>query len=145
MRLLGVDYGSRRIGLAVAETATRVALPLRQIDGRNEATRDARLVADTGTAEAADGFVVGLPLNMSGSDSEQTRLTRRFAEELARLSGKPVQLQDERLSSYAAEQALTAAGIPRSRRRPRADALAAAHILQAYLDAHPPPANPAVP
>lgn len=131
---LGIDYGIRRIGLAIVDTETRVAMPLDTIDGRNDVTRDARNVADRGVVEAADAFVVGLPLNMSGTDSEQTRLTRRFAAELERLSKKTVILQDERLSTYAAEEALADAGLGSRQMRRFADRVAAQNILQAWLD-----------
>jgi putative Holliday junction resolvase len=136
-KLIGIDYGIKRIGVAVAETETRIATPLTVLDGRNDVTRDARAVADLGEREGAEAFVVGLPLNMSeeaGSDSDQTRLTREFAAELERLSGKAVHLQDERLTSFAADAALDEAWVkPRDRRGLR-DKIAAQKVLQAYLD-----------
>lgn len=135
LRLLGIDYGIRRIGLSIADLEVRVAMPLTTLDGRNDPTRDARNVADLATGEQAGEFVVGLPLNMTdGSDSEQTRLTRRFADELARLSGKPVHLQDERLSSHAAQEALDQANVPGRSRKGLSDRIAAQMILQAWLD-----------
>lgn len=133
-RILGIDYGLRRIGLAIADDETRIAMPLATLGGRNDPTRDARNVTDRGAAEEAAEFVVGLPLSMDGSDSEQTRLTRRFEGELARLSGKAVHLQDERLSSYTAEQKLEEAGVSGRRARKVADQVAAQQILQAWLD-----------
>lgn len=136
-KMMGIDYGSRRIGVAVADAETRIATPLTVVGGRNDPTRDARSVADLGEKEGADGFVVGLPLNMSeegGSDSEQTIVTRRFAAELGRLSGKAVHLQDERLTSFAAEAVLDEAGVSAKKRRGRRDVIAAQKILQAYLD-----------
>jgi len=134
-RLLGIDYGIRRIGTAQADDETRIATPGAIIDGRNDPTRDARNVSDHGVKHAIDGFVVGLPLSMDDSDSEQTRMTRRFAEELARLSGKPVEFQDERLTSYAADEILEQVGRRASRRhKGLRDAIAAQMILQAYLD-----------
>ncbi len=136
-KLLGIDYGVRRIGVAVADAQVRIATPLTVLAGRNDVTRDARAVADLGEQEGVEAFVVGLPLNMSeraGSDSEQTEVTRRFAAELERLSGKAVHLQDERLTSYAADAALDEAGVkPRDRRGLR-DKIAAQKVLQSYLD-----------
>ena len=139
-RILGIDYGTKRIGVAVGDTETRIALPLRMLPGRGDTTRDAVSAAALGEEEGAAAFVVGLPLNMGDNvptDSPQTALTRRFAAELQRLSGKPVHLQDERLTSQAATEVLDAAGLAaRSRRRKQlTDIIAAQKILQAYLDA----------
>ena len=139
--VLGIDYGARRIGVAIADLQLRVATPLTTLDSRNEATRDARLATDLGQEQTACAFVVGLPVNMSGSDSEQTRLTRRFADELARLSAKPVHLQDERLTSDAAEEVLEEAAVSQRRRKGLTDRIAAQKILQAWLDAPPPTAQ----
>ena len=136
-KILGIDYGGKRIGIAVADTDTGIAMPLSVVAGRNDVTRDARNVADLGQREAAESFVVGLPLNMSdegATDSSQTTLTRQFAAELERLSGKPVHLQDERLTSYAAHEVLDEAAIPPKRRKRLTDMIAAQKILQAYLD-----------
>lgn len=136
-KLLGIDYGVRRIGVAVADTEVRIATALTVLAGRNDVTRDARAVADLGGQEGVEAFVVGLPLNMSeaaGSDSEQTEVTRRFAAELERLSGKTVHLQDERLTSFAAEGVLDDAGVKARGRRGLRDKIAAQKILQAYLD-----------
>ena len=134
-RLLGVDYGSRRIGTAQADDETRIATPGKPIDGRNDPTRDARNVADHGVSLGIDAFVVGLPLSMDDTDSDQTRVTRRFADELARLSGKPVELRDERLTSFAADEVLEQVA-KRDQRKQKGlrDAIAAQLILQAYLD-----------
>lgn len=138
-RVLGIDYGIRRIGAAVADVALRISMPLTTIEGRNDVTRDARAVSDLGTQENATAFIVGLPLNMTTGESEQTKLTRRFADELRRLSGKPVHLQDERLTSYAAQQVMDEAEVPHRRRKGLADRIAAQKILQAWLDSPPPP------
>ncbi len=135
---MGIDYGRRRIGTAIADLEIRIALPLTTVAGLNDAAGDARSVADLAMAEEAGRFVVGLPLNMDGSESDQTRLTRRFADELARLSGKPVELQDERLSSYAASELLDAAGGRKRRRKDMIDQIAAQQILAAWLDRSPP-------
>ncbi|RIK63979.1 MAG: Holliday junction resolvase RuvX [Planctomycetota bacterium] len=134
-RFIGIDYGVRRIGVAVADAETRIAVPLATLNGRNDVTRDARAMADLGEREAAGSFVVGLPLNMDGSDSLQTTLTRRFAAELERLSGRPVHLHDERLSSFAAEGVMDEAGVRTRDRKGLADRIAAQKILQAFLDA----------
>ena len=133
-KIMGIDYGIKRIGIAIAETEIRIANPLSVVAGRNEVTRDARTITDLGEKDGAGAFVVGLPLSMDGTDSEQTALTRRFAAELERLSKKPVHLQDERLTSAAAGDVLDAAGIPPRKRKHLTDRIAAQKTLQAYLD-----------
>lgn len=134
MKYLGIDYGRKRIGLAHGDDDTRIAFPLDTIDGRNDVTRDARNVADRGVVESAEAFVVGLPINMDDSEGEQAALTRRFAAELERLSGRRVHFQDERLSSAAAHEAMDEAGLRRRKRKGLTDQLAARQILQAYFD-----------
>ena len=134
MKYLGIDYGLRRIGLAHGDDDTRIAFPLDTIDGRNDVTRDARNVTDRGAAEGAEAFVVGLPINMDGSEGDQAVLTRRFAAELERLSGLGVRFQDERLSSAAAHEAMDVAGLRRQKRKGLTDQLAARQILQAWFD-----------
>jgi len=131
--ILGIDYGNKRIGVARADLETRIALPMQVVEGRNDPTRDARNLADLGKAEGATAFVVGLPLNMDGSDSAQTQRCRAFASELARLSGMAVHLQDERLTSYVADEVLDVAAVPQAKRRGLTDRIAAQKILQAYL------------
>ncbi len=133
--ILGIDYGVKRIGTATADTEVRIATPLEVIQGQNDVTRDARCVADYGEDHNVEAFIVGLPLNMRDSgDSPQTTLTRKFAAELERLSKKPVHLQDERLSSFAAGEALDTAGVRQNKRKGLTDRIAAQKILQAWLD-----------
>lgn len=133
-KLLAIDYGRKRIGIAVADTLLRIAMPLTVIQGRNDTTRDARAVADLATSENADELIVGHPINMDGTEGLQSELTRRFADELARLSGLPIRLHDERLSSFAADEALNQSDLTSGKRKSRRDAIAAQKILQAYLD-----------
>ena len=133
-RVLGVDYGVRRIGVAVADLQVRIASPLATIAGRNDVTRDARAVADVGEAQSAGEYVVGLPVSMNDGESDQTRLTRRFAGELERLSGRPVHLHDERLTTDAAHDVMDEAAVPRQKRKELADRIAAQKILQSWLD-----------
>lgn len=133
-RILGIDYGRKRIGVAVADDAVRIATPLKMIPGRNDPTRDARALADLAETEQANSFVVGLPISMDGTDSEQTEFTRKFAAELHRLSQKPVHLHDERLSSFAADEVLDQADVTKARRKELLDQIAAQKILQSFLD-----------
>ena len=140
-RVLGIDYGTRRIGVAIADLETRVATPLTMIDGRNDVTRDASAIIKLANREQAAAIVVGLPLNMDGSDSHQTDLTRSFADELIRLGEIPVHLHDERLSSFAAQELLDAGGIDPRKQKGRLDAVAAQRILQSFLDRDQPQRN----
>lgn len=136
-RIMAVDYGTRRIGTAIADLETRIATPLTTLEGRNDPAADARSVGALGAREGVERFVVGLPLNMDGSAGAQAGVSRRFAEELARQSGLAVELEDERLSTFAAAEAVREAGLsPRgrkTRKRGVADRVAAMKILEAYL------------
>jgi putative Holliday junction resolvase len=143
-RLLGLDVGERRIGVAITDPEQRLAVPLRSVvrDGRGgELEALAALVLD----EEVAGLVVGLPLTLRGEAGAQAATTQAFAEVLGRRLGLPVLFWDERLSTREALQRV--AGIAKdqrrgSRSRTRAadtDALAASIILQAYLDSLPGP------
>ncbi len=138
-RILGIDYGTKRIGVAVGDTETRIASPLKTLPGRGNTTDDAGAVSQLAIKEEVGVIVVGLPLSMNDGESTQTKLTRNFADQLAKVSGKPVHLHDERLSSFAADETLEQAGVtPRkSKSRGLTDRIAAQKILQAYLDALP--------
>lgn len=136
-RFLGIDHGSRRIGLAIGDAATRVASPLGTV-------RAAASLADTVTNVLAavkpyefDEFVVGLPLNMDGTDGPQSAAVRRFVEELERQSRHPVRLCDERLSSRAADELLDSGDLGRDAKKQRRDRVAAQVLLQDFLDALP--------
>lgn len=133
-RILGIDYGIKRIGVAIGDLDSKIAMPLTTVDGRNDVTRDARNIADLAADHGANALVVGLPLNMDGSSGPQVELTQRFARELERLANHPVHLQDERLSTMAAHEALDEAGVKSTRRRDLADRIAAQKILQAWFD-----------
>jgi putative Holliday junction resolvase len=129
--LIGIDYGARRIGIAAADG--RLAVPVAVIE---HTTRDGDLdrIAAIARERRVEAIVIGLPLLMSGDEGEQARRTRRFGEALARRTGLPVRYHDERLSSFRAEDDVASADGATRRRRP-ADDIAAAHILQAYIDA----------
>ncbi len=135
--MLGVDFGARRIGVAVSEG--RVAVPLTIVEHESR-ERDLERVAAIAREREAGGVVVGLPLLMSGEEGEQARRTRRFGDALARRLDVPVVYQDERFSSVRAEEATADVQAARGRghrsvERRRIDDAAAAVILQAYLDA----------
>lgn len=133
--LIGFDFGSRRIGVAVGETGTRIASPLGAIDApANEDRFEAigRIVKEWRPA----GFVVGRPRHEDGSEHEVARLAEKFARRLEARYGLPVAFVDETLTSATAEASLRET---RTRRGKKADvdALAAAIILQSYLDEMP--------
>jgi putative Holliday junction resolvase len=129
-RLLGVDFGERRIGVAVSEG--RIAVPLTIVE-HTDRQRDLDRVAALARDHGAEAIVVGLPLLMSGDEGEQARRSRRFGDALARLTGAPVHYHDERLSSFRAADAGPEA--PPRRPKPHVDDVAATVILQSYIDA----------
>ena len=134
--LIGFDFGSRRIGVAVGETSTRIASPLGAIEGEaNDARFDAigRIVDEWHPA----GFVVGLPRHADGSEHAVAKLAEKFARRLQARYGVPVAFVDETLTSADAEASLKATRT-RAGRKSDVDALAAALILQSFLDELPP-------
>ncbi|HIQ06664.1 MAG TPA: Holliday junction resolvase RuvX [Anaerolineae bacterium] len=132
-RLLGLDVGDRRVGVAVCDAMGIVVTPL-TVFRRGSRQADFARIAAIAARERATGIVVGLPLNMDGSEGRQARRARRFAEGLAASVDLPVVLWDERLSTFEAERRWAEAG-RRSRQAEALDAMAAAVILQDYLDA----------
>lgn len=134
-RYLGIDYGSKRIGLAVSDNDARIASPLRQVIENGNKSDVIQRIQKVVDEYEIDAVVLGLPLMMDGREEEQARRTRRFGEVLAKGLGLAVEYWDERLSSHAADrllderEELTAKG-----RKARRDALAAQVILQGYLD-----------
>lgn len=136
-RLLGVDYGERRTGIAVSDDSRVIAFPRETLEcPRLE--QAAAAVARLAEAEKAGGIVIGWPLNMNGSEGPRTERTRQFIEEVERRTQIPLIRWDERLSTKVAEGVLIAAGTRREKRRQVVDKLAAQVILQSYLDAQTP-------
>jgi putative Holliday junction resolvase len=131
MRYLAVDYGAKRTGLAVCDAGERVVSPLAVLQGQKGLIEKIRQVV---AAENIEAIVLGLPLNMDGSEGPQAQRVRTFASELRRQIGVPVHFQDERLSSFGAEEKLQGIGLSRGKRRERLDALAAAEILETFLE-----------
>jgi putative holliday junction resolvase len=132
-KLAGLDVGTRTIGIAICDSAWHFAGPLETVR-RTKFTRDLASLRRILEAGQAVGLVVGLPLNMDGSDSPQTQSVLAFARNLAPLE-LPLLLWDERWSTQAVERAMIAADVSRARRAEKVDALAAAHILQGTIDA----------
>ncbi len=131
MRYLAIDYGTKRTGLAICDSAETIASPLAVIQGQKELLKKIAKVVETENVEAV---VLGLPLNMTGSESAQTKLVLKFAGQLKDHLHIPVHLQDERLSSFSAEEKLASAKFTKEKMRKRLDAVAAAEILEAFLE-----------
>jgi len=131
--LLGLDFGTKTIGVAVSDTFRHVASPLETIRRTRFGVDAARLLA-IATGREAGGFVVGLPRNMDGSEGPRAQSTRAFARNLAGLTALPIAFWDERLSTVAAERALLEADASRRRRAEVIDQVAAGYILQGFLD-----------
>ena len=132
-KLAGLDVGSKTIGLAICDAGWHFAGPCETLK-RTKFTADLEALRAFVGREHIVGLVVGLPLNMDGSDSPRTQSVRAFARNLAPLS-LPTLLWDERWSTQAVERAMVEADVSRSRRAQKVDALAAAHILQGAIDA----------
>jgi putative Holliday junction resolvase len=131
--LLGLDLGTKTIGVATSDPARRVATGVETIRRTNFTSDVTRLLALAAERKAA-GFVLGLPLNMDGSEGPRAQSTRAFAKNLARVTELPIALWDERLSTAAVERALITADVSRSRRAKAIDQHAAVFILQGALD-----------
>jgi len=132
MRFLAVDLGGKRTGLAVGDDGVRLVSPVAVIEEADEGRRF-EAVAAAIEEHGVDAVVVGLPLNMDGTAGGPARAAEAFAANLRERSGLPVHLQDERLTSAAADEAVR--GQTRKRKKKRQDAEAAAVLLRDFLDA----------
>jgi putative Holliday junction resolvase len=132
-RLLGLDVGEKRIGLALSDVTRTIATGLATLKRRGFA-RVADALLGLAAEHGVGGFVIGLPLNLDGSQGPRAQATRAFAANLARRTPLPILLWDERLSTAAAERALLAADSSRRRRAEVIDKVAATLILQGALD-----------
>ena len=131
--LIGLDLGTKTIGVAVSDTWRRIASPLETVRRTRFGADAARLLA-LAEARAIGGFVLGLPRNMDGSEGPRAQSARAFARNLAGLTERPITFWDERLSTVAAERALLEADASRRRRSEVIDHVAAGYILQGFLD-----------
>lgn len=136
MRAMGLDVGTKTVGVAVADELGLTAQPLTVIRRSNLKADLAELVKLASEREV-DRFVLGLPLNMDGSEGSRAQTTRRFGDALAKASCLAILYQDERLTTVAAERALLEADVSRGKRREVIDQVAATIILQGWLDAQP--------
>jgi len=131
--LIGLDLGSKTIGVAASDPDRRIAAPVETIS-RKRFKLDAAHILKLAAERRAVGMVLGLPINMDGSEGPRAQSTRAFARNLARLTELPIALWDERLSTAAVERALIAADASRAKRKAVIDRHAASYILQGALD-----------
>jgi len=132
-RLMGLDVGTKTIGLALSDTRRVIATPLETIRRRRFREDMARLFALIDTQDVG-GLVIGLPLTLAGADGPRTQSVRQFARNLVALSDLPIAFWDERLSTAAVTREMIAADLTRKRRGEIVDRVAAAYILQGCLD-----------
>lgn len=132
-RLMGVDLGSKTIGLALSDISLTVASPLETIK-RAKFTADATRLLALATEHGVGGLVIGLPVNMDGSEGPAAQSARAFARNLEKLSALPIAFWDERLSTAAVTRTLIEADASRARRAELVDKMAAAYILQGALE-----------
>ena len=133
MRFLAIDLGDKRTGLAIGDDETRIASPLTVIEvARGDVLIDA--IADSIKEHGPDEIVIGLPLNMDGTEGPQAKLVRDFGEQLRTRCGLELHYHDERLTSFAADQQMAGSGRTHKQKKRLRDALAAAEILRDFLD-----------
>jgi len=133
-RLLGLDVGEKTIGLALSDASLSVASPITTIR-RTKFTADATLLLKLAGERGVGGLIIGLPLNMDGSEGPRCQSVRQFASNLLKLKDLPVLFWDERLSTMAVEREMIAHDVTRAKRDKVVDQAAAAFILQGALDA----------
>jgi putative Holliday junction resolvase len=131
--LAGLDLGTKTIGVALSDLRRKIATPLETIR-REKFTQDAAQLLTLLTKRETQGIILGLPINMDGSEGPRAQSTRAFARNLATLTPLAIAFWDERLSTVAAERALLEADTSRKRRRELIDQVAASYILQGALD-----------
>jgi len=135
-RVLGIDFGERRVGLALSDPTATIAQPLPTIVRRAGKRPPVAAIIEIIQQNDVDRAVIGLPLNLSGDETEWTTQVREFAAKLSERAGIPVDFLDERLTSVQAERAVRSIGLKRSQRvqKERIDAAAAVLLLQTFLD-----------
>ncbi len=136
MRIMGLDYGDKTVGVAISDELLITAQPIETIERerssklRKTYQRLEALIAEYGVEK----IVVGKPLNMNGTEGERVEITRAFADELTRRTGLEIEMVDERLTTVEADRILAETGVASSARKEHIDKMAAAIILQSYLD-----------
>lgn len=132
-RLAGIDFGTRRVGIAVCDASQQLASPLDVYQRRNE-PEDAVYFQQLVSDQTLVGLVVGLPVHVSGEESQKSQQARLFGNWLSQLTGLPIAYHDERYSTAQAEEVLGAASLTSKQRKQRIDKVAAQFILSAYLE-----------
>jgi putative Holliday junction resolvase len=135
-RLLGLDLGSKTIGLALSDVSRTIATPLLTIS-RTKFTKDIKELFDVVDSKDVAGLIIGLPVSMDGTEGPRCQSVRQFATNLLALRDLPIAFWDERLSTAAVTRTLLEADTSRRRRAEVVDKMAAAYILQGALDANP--------
>jgi putative pre-16S rRNA nuclease len=138
-RILGIDFGGRRIGLAISDPTATIAQPLPTLTRRPGKRPPVAAIVELVRKHEAAEIVIGLPLSLAGEETDWTAEVRAFGAKLAERAGVTVAYLDERMTSVVAEQTVRSLGLKRSERerKDRIDATAALLILQAYLDRRP--------
>lgn len=136
MRIMGLDFGAKTVGVAVSDSLLLTAQGVEIISRKeeNKLRRTLARIEELIVEYKVEEIVVGLPKNMNGTEGQRVELTREFAEKLERRTGLPVIFWDERLTTVEADRAMIEAGIRRENRKNYVDKIAAALILQGYLD-----------
>jgi len=134
MRVLGIDWGKVRLGLALSDPGGLIASPRAPIKRKSD-EQDIREIMRIVSAEGVDEIIVGNPLDMKGERGKAANAVAEFARKLEGAFGRSVRLVDERFSTHAAERSLLEADMSRERRKELRDSVAAAWVLQGYLDA----------
>lgn len=135
-RLMALDLGEKRIGVAVTDVEQTMAFPERVLT-RHSAKADRQALASLVGELSVDRVVIGLPLSMEGAFGPNAQRAKSFGEYLGRVLAVPIEYQDERLTTVEAEGRLRASGVAAGKRKSRIDAAAAAVILEDYMRAHP--------
>lgn len=133
-RFLGLDVGNRRIGVAISDELGLTAQPVLTLERKRSPREDLRSLARLARRFGVAGIVVGRPVHLSGEASQQTEKTEAFAAEMGEMTGLPIHLWDERLTTREAHQILYEAGHARQEHRRIVDQVAATLILQSFLD-----------
>jgi putative Holliday junction resolvase len=132
MRYLAIDYGQKHTGLAICDAGEMIASPLAVLTAGQGGLIPK--ITDVIDRENVEAIVLGLPLNMDGTAGAQAKRVRSFAEQMRRHIDIPIHFHDERLSSFDAEKKLAGLGLTRKKKKKHLDAVAAASILQSFLD-----------
>ena len=140
-RLLGIDYGTKRVGVAVCDAYQEYSSPLHNYQ-RSGREADERFYCNVAAEYDIAGLVVGLPVHMSGDESQKSREARNYGAWMSRLRKVPVAFQDERYSSVTADAMMMQASLTRKQRSARIDKLAAHILLQQFIDKRSSPTEP---